>query len=197
VNQPYPTVEVVDPSAYAAEPAQASGAMRVLAVLGGVPALLIGSVLSLGLALAALLGFGVTALLWRARGRPLTRRASLVGSVLATVIAIGTLGAWGLSRAPGGITAAMQQSMVQAQRQPPPPIVQRMQKLQPPQDPHIQRGFDSVTRSKPFLWWMMAMGFTFASVMMGVLVGTPAWGCAMLIGYGIRGRWPMPRPTSG
>ncbi|MFL5539274.1 MAG: hypothetical protein ACJ8J0_09785 [Longimicrobiaceae bacterium] len=177
------------------QPAKPSGAVRVLAVAGGVLALLLGSVLSLGMGLVALLGFGVTALVWRARNARLTRRASWIGAVLAVTFSSGAFISWGMSRAPGGAMATIEQSMDQAERQPPPPIVQRLQKLQPPPDPRVQRRMDSLTRSKPFLWWTMVMGFTFACLFFGLVVGTPAWGCAMLIGYGIRGRWPMSRPS--
>lgn len=185
----YPSPEFVQP--FVAQPAQPSGAVRALAVAGGGVALLLGSLLSLGLGLVALLGLGLVALVWRARGARLTRRASWTGAVLAVSLVFGGFMAWATAQAPGGLTASMQQSMEQAQRQPPPPIVQRMQKLGPPPNPVVQRRVDSLTRSKPFLWWTMAMGFTLGSLFLGLAVGTPAWGCVMLIGYGVRGRWPM------
>jgi len=195
VNPQYPSPEF---GASFAPPPRASGAVRVLAVLGGTVALLLGTLLSFGLGLVALFGFGATAQLWRGRGARLTRRASWIGCVLAVVIGLGTFVAWGSTRVPGGFMAAMEQSMDQASREPPPPIVQRLRKLQTPQQQQVQEQMDSITRTRPVLWVSMAMGFSFAILLMGLAVGTPAWGCAMLIGYGIAGRWPMapPRPPA-
>ncbi|HEV7587274.1 MAG TPA: hypothetical protein VGO40_04010 [Longimicrobium sp.] len=176
------------------EPGKTSTAVRVLAVVGGIVALLAGSILSLGMGLVALLGFGATALLWRARHARLTRRASWIGAVLAVGISFGGLVGWGMSQVPGGAVESMQQSMDQASREPPPPIVRQMQRLWPP-NPRAQKRVDSITRSKPFLWWTMVTTFVIGSVLMGLMIGTPAWGCAMLIGYGLRGHWPMPPPV--
>jgi hypothetical protein len=166
-------------------------------VAGGIVALLVGSVLSLGLGLVALLGFGATALLCRARHARLTRRASWIGAVLAVGISFGGLVGWAMSQAPGGVTEGLQQSMDEASRQPPPPIVERMRRFGPPPDPRVQKGVDSITRSTAFAWWAIVMGLTMMALFMGLLIGTPAWGCAMLIGYGIRGRWPMTPPVPG
>ncbi|HKP76651.1 MAG TPA: hypothetical protein VJT67_14070 [Longimicrobiaceae bacterium] len=166
----------------------------MLAVIGGTVALVLGTVLSLGLGLVALLGFGATALLWRGRGARLTRWASWAGCVLAVMIGFGSFGASAATQVPGGFMAEMQQSMDQASREPPPPIVQRLRKLQTPKQQQVQEQLDSVTRTQPALWASMAFGIVFTIVFIGLAVGTPAWGCAMLIGYGIAGRWPMAPP---
>jgi hypothetical protein len=179
--------------ASAAEPPPPA-TVRVLAVVGGAVALLAGTFVSLGLGLVALLGFGVTALLWRARGARLTRRASWIGAVLAVGISFGGFMTWAMSLAPGGVVETMRTSMDQASREPPPPIVQRMRRVGPPPDPVVQRQIDSITDSKAFVLWILVMTTTFLGLFVGLAVGTPAWGCVMLIGYGIRGAWPMPRP---
>ncbi|MFL5383236.1 MAG: hypothetical protein ACJ8GN_12015 [Longimicrobiaceae bacterium] len=194
MHPPYPSPEYA--RSFASPPSPPSGAVRVLAAAGGVVALLLGSLLSFGLGEIALLGLGLVALVWRARGARLTRRASWIGAVLPVSFFLGGLMVRVTAQAPGGVTASMQQSMEQARREPPPPIVQRMRKLGPPQNPRVQQGVDSVTRSKPFLWWAMAMVLTLASLFVGLAVGTSAWGCVMLIGYGVRGRWPMAPPAA-
>ena len=192
MNPQYPP-PVFDAS-FAPPPPRPSGLVRVLAVLGGTVALLLGTVLSFGFGLVALLGFGATALLWRGRGARLTRWASWAGCVLAVMIGFGSFGAWATTQLPGGFVAVMQQSMDQASREPPPPIVQRLRKLQTPQQRQVQEQLDSLSHTRPALWASMAFGFAFAIVLMGLAVGTGAWGCAMLIGYGIAGRWPMAPP---
>ena len=192
MNPQYPSPEFA--GSFAPAPARASGGVRTLAVLGGIVALLVGSFLSFGFGLVALLGFGATALLWRARGARLTRRATWIGCVLAVMIGFGGAGAWATSQIPGGFISVMRQSMDQASREPPPPIVQRMRRLQTPQQQRVQEQLDSINRSRPALWMSMMIGFSFAILLMGLAVGTPAWGCAMLIGYGIAGRWPMAPP---
>ena len=110
-----------------AEPAKPSTAVRVLAVAGGIVALLMGSVLSLGMGLVALLGFGATALLRRARHARLTRRASWMGAVLAVAISFGALIGWSMSQ--GDAMENMQKSMAQANHEPPPPIVRRLERM--------------------------------------------------------------------
>lgn len=180
-----------------AEPPRPSTGIRVVAVAGGAIALLAGSLVSLGLGFVALLGLGLTALLWRARGARLTRRASWIGAVLAVGISFGGLMTWGLSLTPGGVVESMQTSMDQASREPPPPIVQRMRRFGPPPNPVVQRQVDSIADSKAFVLWTLVMSLVFGSLFVGLGVGTPAWGCVMLIGYGIRGAWPMPRPGQG
>ena len=192
MNPQYPSSEFA--GSFAPAPARASGGVRVLAVLGGTVALLLGTALSFGFGLVALLGFGATALLWRGRGARLTRRATWIGCVLAVMIGFGAAGAWTTSQVPGGFLSVMRQSMDQASREPPPPIVQRMRRLQTPQQQRVQEQLDSINRSRPALWMSMMIGFSFAILLMGLAVGTPAWGCAMLIGYGIAGRWPMAPP---
>lgn len=157
-------------------------------------ALFVGSILSLGLGVAALLGLGATALLWHTRRARLTRRATWMGAVLAVCISCGGFGAWAVARAPGNFAEQLRQGMDQASREPPPPIVRRLQRFGPPPDPRVQKGVGSITRSTPFIWWTMVTALVMMSLFLGLLVGTPAWGCAMLIGYGVRGRWPMPPP---
>jgi hypothetical protein len=175
--------------------AQASTPIRILAVAGGLAALLVGSILSLGLGLVAVVGLGATALLWRARNARLTRRASWLGSVLAACIVFGGFCAWVMGQAPGSITENMRQAAEQADREPPPPLVRSLQRFAPPPDPRVQSGVRRVTRSTAFAWWTMAMVLVLGSVFFGLAVGTPAWGCAMLIGYGMLGRWPMTPPA--
>ena len=196
-----PSPDFVHPSPWAVaapEPpqhAKAPASVRVLAVSGGIVALLLGSVLSLGLGLVAVVGVAATALLWRVRNARLTRRASWVGAVLAASIFFGGFCVWAMGQEPGSITQNMQRSMAQASREPPPPLVRRLQRFAPPPNPRVQSGVDRMTQSTAFIWWSMAMGLVLGSVFLGLLVGTPAWGCAMLIGYGVLGRWPMPRPA--
>ena len=177
-----------------AEPPPTAG-IRVLAALGGAGLLLAGSILSLGLGFVALMGLGITALLWRFRGARLTRRASWVGAVLAVSICFGGFMTWALSRYPGGYVKSMHASMKQASHEPPPPIVQRMRRVGPPPNPLVQQQVESMTESKAFVVWTLVMTVAFGSLFFGLVVGTPAWGCVMLIGYGIRGHWPMQRPA--
>lgn len=183
------------PDAYAAEPPPPSTGIRVVAALGGAAMLLVGSLLSFGMGFVALVGLGITALLWRARGARLTRRASWIGAVLAVGICFGGFMSFAMSRAPGGFVESMQASMKQASQEPPPPIVQRMRRVGPPPNPLVQQQMDSMTESKGFIVWTMVMTVTFGSLFFGLVVGTPAWGCVMLIGYGLGGRWPMQRPS--
>jgi predicted PurR-regulated permease PerM len=166
--------------------------MRVLAAVGGALALLLGTVLSFGVALAALLGIGLAALV---RRRRLTWIGSLAGAVLFAGLAFGGLITVSVSLAPGGLAGfeqSMEQAQQQAQTQPQPPIVRKMQKLFPP-NPVAQRQNERMMKSKAWMWGGMAMGLLAGCFFFGVLVGAPTWGCVMLIGYGLRGRWPMQR----
>lgn len=191
----YPSPEFPGSFAIPGEPQPASTGIRALAVAGGILALLIGTVISFGMGLVALLGMGVTALIWRARGARPTRRATWIGAVLAVALSFATLLGVGVSLAPGSVIESMQSSMQQASQQPPPPIVERMRQFGPPQDPRVQRRIDALSRSRGYVVWTLVMSLTFGSLFFGLVVGTAAWGCAMLVGYGMRGRWPMPRPA--
>src|SRR5437868_6525063 len=81
----------------------ASTKLRMLAAIGGAGALLLGSVLSIGLGIVAIAGIGSAALVQRVRRRRLTRVGSLVGSVLAVVVVVGGLIAFAVSRAPDNV----------------------------------------------------------------------------------------------
>jgi hypothetical protein len=180
----------------ASPPAAPSAATfeRVLAAGGSVAAALLLLLLSVGTALVALAGIGVIALVYRARRLPLTRRASWVASVATLVALYGAVLGVAMRELPADFSAQMQAAADSAQNAPPPPAVERMRRYFPV-NPAVERQNRRIMSSRAFSMWIMVM--TIGTFVIGgaLFIGTCSWLLALVGGFALRGRWPMPPPS--
>jgi hypothetical protein len=166
--------------------------LRLVAGLAGGMAFVGLLPITLGLALAALIGMGVTAAVLRSRGRPFTRMASWLGAVggVALTLAIGITIV--LVLASDSLMAAMREGAQAEQTREPTAFERTLERMSPrtPASSAMERRMEDVTMSGPFMWASVMIGSAMMSALAGVLVGSAAWGCALLGLYGSTGRWP-------
>ena len=176
-------------------------ASRILFFVAGIVALSVAVIITLGAALAGALSIGIIAYLMSRRGRRLTRRGAWLASVGGTVgvlaVITGLAVVWGQSN---------QQPMTATQR-----AEQRAQAKQAVPDwmkainPSAERrtaAADSVAtkllENKAVVVWAGLMGAVIASLMIGTIAGSFAWGGVMLLYRGVKGDWlPGSAPGSG
>jgi hypothetical protein len=186
--------ESLSPLPESISPRRPPAAIRVLAVLAGLTGLLVVGVFTLGLALVGALGVWVAAFVQRRRGQPSTRGTSWLGAAGLTSLAVAGLMAFGFSRLPPGFYEQTQRTAIEQQRHPS-EFSRRIGRIIPGAVPDsaTQARAEAVTRSKPVLWWGMAMGFLLGCTFLGALIGSAAWAPTVLLLYGATGRWPARR----
>jgi hypothetical protein len=172
-------------------PAPSAGlAARLAAGAAGLMVLLVASLLSLGTPLAGLLAMAIARWRARRRGRTLTRFRLWLASALGSALLVGAFFGWMATRLPADFTTQLRQATVEANQQPQPEVVRRMERWFP-QPPAAKAGSRALVESPVFSWWIMVMTFTMMWGMFSLLAATPAWGGTLLLGYAVRGRWPL------
>ena len=178
-----------------------SAVMRILALLAGATAALALVVFTFGLAFAALLGMVILGAVRRSRARPYTRLESWLGAVsgvaiiflvvMSVVFAVGSV----------DIMGAMRQSAEADRTREPTSFERRLERISPrtPASTAMEKRMEGMAESETFMWVSLILGLLVTSVLLGVLVGSATWGCAMLLVYGATGRWPVTRavPAAG
>lgn len=172
---------------------------RSLAALTGLGLLALAVRGTFGVALAAPAGMLAVIAVQRLRRRRWTRTASWLGAVVATALVAGIIVAWVMYRTPPStFERARQQALAdqQRRRQHPGRAERVIQRLAPasPATPVIQARTDSLMSTPGFFWAAAIFGGIIGCGFAGTIVGTFAWGCAMLVGFGALGRWPASRP---
>jgi hypothetical protein len=165
---------------------------RVAAALAGIVVVLAIVAVTLGIALAAFVGMAVVAWWRRRSARPDTRVARWLGAVTGTGLAAAAVMVFAMLQA-----QAYADSMTPAQRE----AVQRQVEARPPSA--IERMLPSsaanrdiadarakrLSGSKLFVVWVTAMTSALAGALIGLVVGSAAWGGATLALFGFTGRW--------
>lgn len=164
--------------------------LRLLSALGGVLWLVLAALFTLGVALAAPLGVLVAWGMARRRGLPHTTLASWVGAVIASSAAIPLLIAALLALAPPGTLEEMRATMVSAQAQETAELPEWLQRMSSQAAQRPNPVTDSVINSPAFTILFGLLGLAIASVIMGTMAGTVGWLGALLLGFGLSGRWP-------
>lgn len=172
---------------------------RIVAFLFGLFLLLVGSVVSLGMVLVGAAGMGIATLAQHQRRRPLTR----VGGWLAALVSVGIVCAViafvvSLMVPPNTwsqVKVAMDSASTASAKQPPPAWVERMYPGAS-QRAAAQRQVFSGKAQSAFL----AATFGFMAFFVIGIYGSFGWAVGMLLGYGVRGRWPgatvLPAPVT-
>ena len=178
--------------------APTSIAARILFFVLGVAALTVGTLITLGAALAGAVAIGIAAYMVRRKGGRLTRRGAWLASVGGTIGLLAALIAVVMltdesSRQP--LTPAQRaESRTRAQ--------DRMPEWMKAIDPNAQRRTvaadsmaDRLLQNKAVVVWAGMMASVIAATMIGTIAGSFAWGGLMLIYRGYRGEW-MPGASS-
>lgn len=161
---------------------------RVARAVVGALVLLVSALLTLGTSLAAPLGMAAAWVIARRRGRSLTRRASWLGAVAASSLAIALLFATLVLRAPNSVFREVQAAAAAADtsaRARPPAWLARIapQAAQRP-DPLTGR----FIRSRAFTLYVIVGVLVMLCALLGTVAGTVGWGGALLLRAGVARR---------
>lgn len=167
-------------------------ALRFLAGVAGAIALLGALVLSAGLLLTALVGMAVTAVVLRRRGRPLTRVAGWLGAASGAAITVAVLLTVILAVTSENLVEEMQKIAEHEELREPTAFERAVERLAARDAASIavERQMESFTSSGPFMWVTIILTAAMASVFAGLIVGTAAWICVVLLMFAVTGRWP-------
>ena len=172
---------------------------QILAFLCGLFLLLVGSVMSLGMVLVGAAGMGIATLAQHQRRRPLTR----FGGWLAALISVGVVCAViafvvSLEVPPNTwsqMKVAMDSASAASAKQPPPAWVERMYPGASQRASARRQVFSGKAQSA-----FLAATFGFMAFFVVGIYGSFGWAVGMLLGYGVRGRWPgtavLPLPAA-
>lgn len=170
----------------------ASIVSRVLFVAAGLIALGIGTVITLGAALAGALSIWVAGYLFSRRGRRLTRRSAWLASVGGTVAVLAIL--IGIAVISDNSTTRPMSAAERAEQRA--RATQAMPDWLRAVNPNAERqtaAADSMAtrllENKAVVIWAGLMGAVIASAMIGTIAGSFAWGGVMLLYRGARGDW--------
>jgi hypothetical protein len=187
-------METVDPTTPALPASQAGALARGFALLGALIVLLIGSVFSLGAVLLAPAGMAVGAYIWRRRGRTLSAIGHWVAAACASaLVALAFAGAIRSFIPSDTWTKARQAADSTQKAQAKEPLPAWLQRAAP--------GAGRVAATPPSERAQTVMLAFGAAIMLMFFVGffgTVGWLAGMLLGYGVKGRWPgSAAPASG
>jgi hypothetical protein len=160
--------------------------LRVLSGIGGVVGFLIGTLITVGAALAAPVGM-LLVRRWAARhDRQPSRIASFVGAVLASSATAALV--WGLIFAlmPAGTFQEMQKASAESQQKQTVKMPEWYTRAFP-QAEATDSATQRLTRSSGFLTASLVFGFLFMALFFGVLGGASGWVSSMLLSYAWRG----------
>lgn len=172
--------------------------VRLLFGAMGLVALGVGTIITLGAALAGLLSIAVVGAVQARRKRHLTRGAAWFASVGGTMgVLIIVLSASLLADQPATnemATAERAEARARVQESMP----EWMRAMNPNADRRTAAADSMATRlleNKAVVIWAGLMGAVIGSVMIGAIAGSFGWGALMLLYRGVRGRW-LPRRSS-
>jgi hypothetical protein len=171
---------------------------RIVAFLLGLVLLLAGALMSLGTVLVGTAGMGIATLAQHRRRRRLSRVGGWLASVTSVAIICAIIAFIVAETVPANTWAQMKTTMDSAtaasSKQPPPAWVERMYPGMSQRAAAQRPVFTGKTQSA-----LMAGMFGFMAFFFVAIYGTLAWGVGMLLGYGVRGKWPgavvIPPPT--
>ena len=167
--------------------ASAGAISRVAAGLAGCVLLLVGATFTFGVAVGALLGVVLVWWIQRQRGRRLTRLGAWIvaTSTAAVLIMIGA--ALLFAMLPEG---ALAEAMAAARTAEPPPQPDWLERLAP-----ADTATDRIVTSRPVTVYFGLLGASIAVLIMGSIAGTLGWAASLLVGFAVRGYWPMRRQS--
>jgi len=182
-----------------AAPSTAWTFARVLALLGGAVLSYIAIRYSRGIGLAGFLGVLLLVAVQGRRGRRASRGGAWLAACAASAGTIAVILTVGFAKLPSDMLSQMADSVRAAQRRgPPAALPPALQRLQPNDSASraaaqaAQEQAMSVLSSPVFLRGMTVFTIVMTSSILGVLLGTLAWGGGAMLTRGLRGFWPLP-----
>lgn len=172
------------------EPSSAPGGgagagSRVAAGLAGCGLLFVGAIFTFGVAVSALLGVVLAWWIQRQRGRFLTRTGAWIAATSTATVLIMIGAALLFAMLPEG---AFAEAMSAAQAAEPPPQPDWLERLAP-----ADSATDRIVTSRPFTVYFGLLGASIAVLTIGSIAGTLGWAASLLVGFAVRGHWPMRR----
>jgi hypothetical protein len=178
-----------DPHWVEPPPVPAGFLLRAAALVGGIIALLLGAIISLGTAILAVVGVLVAWWFYRRRGERLTRLGSWAAAVgacaLGLVLVVGLL----YLALPED---AVSEAVAAAEASDPAPLPAWLERLE--RRPPANTAADKLVNSTPFTVYFGLMGGMIAIAFLASLAGTMGWVGAFLLGFAVKGYWPL-RPA--
>jgi hypothetical protein len=160
--------------------------------LAGLAALVAASMFTMGGAFVATVGMLVASAVATRRKRPLTRRATWIGAVMATGVAILVVTAVTVSAMPAGSLAQLRRgidsSSAAGRNTPPPAWLDRIAPEAAARS-RAQQVRLGPTFSRAVELWTAAMGTVLLVVFFSVIIGTLGWGAGLLLAFAFTGRW--------
>jgi hypothetical protein len=170
-------------------PAETNPVVRLLAFLAGLALLIFGALLSFGSVLAGAAGMGLTTAARRRRRQRLTRWGGWIASTVSVAIVLAVYAFIIAEKVPSGTWSQMQHvadsAAAASAKQPPPPWVEKAFPGTTARS-EAQRRMFSPSAQGTFLY----AGLGVAAAFYVAFFGTLGWGAGMLLGLGVRGRWP-------
>jgi hypothetical protein len=176
----------------------ASVVSRVLFFLAGLVALAVGTIITLGAALAGAVSIGIVAMILRRKKRRITRRGAWLASVGGTIVALALFFGISVLRAPSVKPPTAAERAEQRQR-----ATEAMPDWLKAMNPNAQKqsqAADSMAAAlldnKAVMVWAGLMATVIAAGLMGTIAGSFAWGGVMLLSRSFSGDW-LPAATPG
>ena len=167
--------------------------MRILAIFGGLLLLALVSIGSAGAVLLAPIGIFVVERILRARGKEVSAMTSWFVACACVALGYVALGTAMFRALPDAsfkdVQRAVDSASATAAKKPPPAWLQKMKESNP-------AAANAPVLPMPKGPTMMIIGGFFLVNMMGGLIGSIGWGCAILLWYGFANRKPWEPPVS-
>jgi hypothetical protein len=163
-----------------------SKGVRALPAAAGVLTLVVGAIFTLGGALLAALGVWIAWLIARRRGKTLSLGMSWIAAVAPVALLLVAFGAWMATKAPPGTMARIQHATDSAQANPPPPP-RWLERIAPGST--ARANAQRARGGAAFGVWALVVGAGILTGMFSGFVGSLGWLGALLLAYGINGRW--------
>jgi hypothetical protein len=161
---------------------------RIVAALLGIVALVITAIVTGGGTVGALLGVAVAAIIASKQRRGLTRRASWLGAVIGSGVALACVGAMLFGALPRGSYAQIQRSVDSASATAKPPAW--LERVAPGsgatvvKQPKPASGF-----ARAFQLWASITGVVIALAFFAAIVGSLGWLVTLPLAFAWRGQW--------
>ena len=172
------------------QPPSLSTASRAFSFLAGVAALGVGTLITLGAALAGAISIGIAALILKRKKRRLTRRGAWLASVGGTIGVLALLFGLAVLMSDPPPQSAAERAEQRAR------ATQGMPDWLKAINPNAQRqsaAADSMAaallENKAVMVWAGLMGTVIAAAIMGTIAGSFAWGGVMLLHRSFTGDW--------
>jgi len=174
----------------------ASVGRRVVAGLGGVAALAVAALFTIGGALAAPVGMVIAAAVARRRARVLSGLGGWSAAVLAAAVFVVSISTIVVVRLPPGtlerVWRSADSAAAAAQSEPPPEWLQRVSPRAAAAARPLPKGS---TAERAVNLWATVTGAVIAWALVSALIGTVGWLASLPLAYALSGRWPLGRTS--